>query len=390
MKKIFDVNLWWNDPPEYSIFPEGKPSASLALPTEPYELLDALEKVQLGPGDAPHWHISAYHLVNFVIDEKQGSIYELNALARQLSKLDDRQVLAYRGLVKLDAARNRRPAPLSLLIDMAYGTGCCRVLPEARDDRQLGRYCVENGLVPGLEGLPLELLGVLDYEGIGRKRRQGEGGVFVTENFTRPLGYVAQDGALADAHGGLDLVPLQPDYAILLNMAGPGGRTMQLGLPASPETLDGLLAGLSAADWSEIIWEGRDCRVPLLTGKIYDYGCEEGFGRAAIAFLNQLAEKLADMGPEDLAVCKAYLEACGCYGIADVGRLLDTPDEYRLASRAGTPAELAEETLYAILPEDQAALLVTYLDLEGYGQELARQRDGILTSYGLLEWKDRP
>lgn len=54
MKIIFDVNLWWNDPPEHSIFPEGEPCASLALPAGPYELLDALEKVGLEPGDEPH------------------------------------------------------------------------------------------------------------------------------------------------------------------------------------------------------------------------------------------------------------------------------------------------------------------------------------------------
>lgn len=390
MKIIFDVNLWWNDPPEHSIFPEGEPCASLALPAEPYELLDALEKVGLEPGVEPHWHISAYHLVNLAISEKQGSIYELDALARKLSDLDERQVLAYRGLVDLDIARNRRPAPLSLLIDMAYGTGCYRVLPEARDDRQLGRYCVENGLVPGLEGLPPELLRVLDYEGIGRKRRQAEGGVFVTEDFTRPLGYVAQDGALADAHGGLDLAPRQPDYAILLDVSGPGGRTMQLELPSGPEALAGRLAGLGVSDWSETMWDGRDCRVPCLTGKIYDYGFEKGFSGAAMAFLNRLAGKLADMGPEDLAACKALLEACGCDGIADAAPLLDMLDGYRLASRAGTPAELAEETLCAILPEEQAALLVPYLDLEGYGQALARHRGGALTSYGLLERKDGP
>lgn len=95
------------------------------------------------------------------------------------------------------------------------------------------------------------------------------------------------------------------------------------------------------------------------------------------------------MGPEDLTVCEALLEACGCDGIADASPLLDMLDGYWLSSRAGTPAELAEETLCAILPEDQAALLVPYLDLEGYGQALARRHDGALTSYGLLTGHDQ-
>lgn len=390
MKKIFDVNLWWNDPPEGSIFPEGEPCASLALPAEPYELLDALEKIRLEPGDAPHWHISAYHLVNTAISEEQGSIYELNALARKLSELDERQVLTYRGLVELDLSRNHRPAPLSLLIDMAYNTGCCHTLPEVRNDRQLGRYCVENGLVPHLEGAAAELLGMLDYEEIGRRQRQSEGGVFVKKDLTEVIGYVAQDGELADAHSGLDLALHQPDYAILLDVAGPGGGTMPLKLPAGPEVLDGLLAGLGAADWSEPVWDGRDCRIPQLTDKIFDYGSEEGFGGAAIAFLNQLAEQLADMDPEELAACKAHLETYGCYGIADAGPLLDTLGEYRLSSRAGSPVELAEETLSGLLPEDQTELLVPHLNLYEYGQALIRQRNGVLTSYGLLERKGRP
>jgi len=36
------------------------PCASLVLPATPYKLLDALEKIRLGPGDAPHWHIGNY------------------------------------------------------------------------------------------------------------------------------------------------------------------------------------------------------------------------------------------------------------------------------------------------------------------------------------------
>jgi len=59
-RKIFDVSLWVNDPPENSCCSHGMPCASLVLPATPYKLLDALEKIRLGPGDAPHWHIGNY------------------------------------------------------------------------------------------------------------------------------------------------------------------------------------------------------------------------------------------------------------------------------------------------------------------------------------------
>lgn len=394
-RKIFDVSLWVNDPPENSCCSHGMPCASLVLPATPYKLLDALEKIRLGPGDAPHWHIGNYCFASTVIamSEEQGSIYELNALAQKLSVLDERQTIAYQGLVELDHAKNHRSAPLSLLIDMACGTDSCRVMCEVRNDFELGKYCVKNGLIPNLKELPAELLGVLNYEEIGQQQRKAEGGIFLRKDSITTIGYAVQNSGLADAHKDLDLTLRQPDYTILLEVSGSWSeskrsrKVMPLKLPASQEALDDFLAGLGDADWKETAWEGLDCRVPVLTDRIWNYASEASYCGEAIAFINQMAEKLVYMSPAELQVCKALMEVCKS-DIADAGLLIDMLDEFHLTSQADTPDELAEETLSAALSEEQAALLIPHVKLQEYGEDILWQRGGAMTAYGLLERKD--
>ena len=151
--------------------------------------------------------------------------------------------------------------------------------------------------------------------------------------------------------------------------------------------MDDFLAGLGDTDWKETAWEGLDCRVPALTDCIWNYASEASYCGEAIAFINQMAEKLAYMSPAELPVCKALMEVCKG-GMTDAGALIDMLDEFHLTSQADTPVELAEETLSAALSEEQAALLLPHVKLQEYGEDILWQRGGAMTAYGLLERKD--
>ena len=81
------------------------------------------------------------------------------------------------------------------------------MLYEARSDEDLGRFYVDNGFVPETEDLPEAVYALLDYAKIGKKMREGEGGVFLRYG----SGYVTQVGDLKEEFKALELAPKAPD-----------------------------------------------------------------------------------------------------------------------------------------------------------------------------------
>ena len=184
----------------------------LELPAAPYELLDALERLQMPMDGKPDWDILEYndfpYLHIHLTDECD--LFQLNALADRLARLDERQKAAFEGLFQVEVSKKYGPIQISTIIDLAYSTDCCHVLSEVQNDSQLGRFYAENGFMPELDAIPDSVFQMLDFEMLGRKARMDEGGVFTSH------GYVTQDSDLEQVYDTLDLRLRRPDYAVLM------------------------------------------------------------------------------------------------------------------------------------------------------------------------------
>ena len=372
--------------------PDGCAEAFLNLPASPYEMLDAMDKLRLDDGKSVKFGIEEFYRFGSLVphlSEKYG-LHDLNALAQQLSESDDRQEIAFEGLLKMEAVEKGSPIGLPRLIGLACSTECCHVADEALNDAQLGRFCAENGFVPGVENLPDAVFALLDFERIGREHRQREGGVLVERDADHAGGYVELHSPLAEGYSLLKLPSQAPDYTILLEVSkgffdDPGydsEKTVPLKLPAAPEALDAALTALDVWDWRETGWRCLDCKVPALTDAISDN--EEG-----IDFLNHLAQRLADMEVRELNAYKALLSAAGCESLQQAEQLMDTLDQYIFSPQYSSPIEVAKGELSVILTEPDAAMLAPHLNLYQYGQALIRHCGGVLTPYGLIEREDR-
>lgn len=381
MDKIFRVYaIRENDP-------DSGAEAFLDLPASPYELLDAMDKLRLGEGEPLRVSVEEYY--HFDCLEKHLSekydLPELNALARKLSELDDRQAAAFDGLLKME----KDPIELPRIINLAYSTDCCHVVDEALNDSQLGRFFAENDFVPDVDDLPDTVFDLLDFERIGRELRQGDGGVFVERGADHPGGYVVRHSDVIDAYKTLELTPKAPDYTILLDVSKgffndpsyDSSKTVQLKLPASPEALDAALDGIETWDWREAGWGCLDCRVPALIDAISD--AEED-----IHFLNRMAQRLADMDAKTLTAYKALLEVKDCRDLQTADLLADTLDSYIFSPDQSSPIEVAKGELAVILCEREAAMIAPHLNLYQYGEALIKDCGGALTSYGLIERAD--
>lgn len=121
----------------------------LDLPATDYELLDALERLQLKPGDKPDWEIIAHTNFQFLHAHLTGEcdLYQLNALATRLSQMDSRDKIAFEGLFNMEVAKKYGPISVATMIDLAYSTNCCYVVENVCTDEQLGRFYAENGFI---------------------------------------------------------------------------------------------------------------------------------------------------------------------------------------------------------------------------------------------------
>lgn len=378
MDKIFNVYLYKADAPDSAAY------ANLELPAMPYELMDVLDKLRLNDGERMCCEIVEYKNFEYLFSPLDGALtlYEANALAQKLSQLDEYQRTVFEGLVKMEGT-NAAISP-QRIIDLAYSTDCCHVICEATNDKELGRFFAENGFVPGAEQLSDEFFEMLDFERIGRTFRQDGSGAFTSGGYVVKL-----SDWLNEAYAALDLTPVQPDYTILLEVSKgffndpeyDSDKTVQLKLPAGPEALDAALTALDVWDWREAGWRCLDCRVPSLTQAASD--------AQDIQEVNDLARTLESLPTEKLPAYKALLEAVDCQDIQSAQRLADTLDGYTFSPQLSSPAEAAKEELSRLMPEDKAEHLIPHLNLYRYGQEIMRNSNGQLTSYGMIERTDQ-
>jgi len=363
--------------------------ASLTLPASPYELLDALDKLRLDGNDCVKCGVDEYYsfssLAQFL--NEPNDLYELNALAQKLSELDDRQAVAFEGLLEMERRDKKGPVGLPRLIDLAYSTGCCHVVGEALNDSQLGWFCVENGFVPGTDALPDALFHLLDFERIGREHRRREGGVLVERDAEHPGGYVERHSDMVEAYKTLELTPRKPDYLFRVGIthhpdAEPEypSKITYLELPASQETLDSLVTELGNPGWMGTMFVSYDGLIPAVKDML--------MFTEDVPDLNRLAQKLAKLDPKALPAYKALLETANCHDLDKAEQLMDTLDEYILSPQFCSPIDVAKGELSVILAEWDAAQIAPHLNLYQYGQSLIQRCGGLLTDYGLIERKD--
>ena len=366
---------------------DSEAEAFLNLPASPYEMLDAMDKLRLSEGSDVKFRVDEYYrfgsLVPFL--SEPNDLCALNALAQKLSELDDRQEIAFEGLLKMEVEKKGEPIGLPQLINLAYSTDCCHVVDEALNDSQLGRFLAENGFVPGVDDLPDAVFDMLDFERLGRERRQREGGMLMERTADRPGGYVERHSDPVEAYKALNLTVSRPDYIFRIGItrhpdAAETGKIVYLDLPATEEQWQQAENELGDPGWLGTVMDSIDGLVPRLGDML--------MSTEDIPDLNRLAQRLADLPAKDVITFKAILEAADCRDLDQAEQLMDTLDEYIFSPQFSSPIEVAKGELSVILCDAEREQIIPYLNLYKYGQELIKDGGGVLTDYGLLERKD--
>lgn len=164
-KKIFGVYLAKLDAPN------SEAHARLELPASPWELHDAMDKVQLQENEELYLEIDDYYGFEYLaphLMELDASLNELNDLAGQLAVLGETEQEVFDGLLRLEIQRkvesNGGILTMQDLRNLAVSAGadCCHVVG-ATSDAELGRFYAENGFVEELDGLSDDVFEMLDF-----------------------------------------------------------------------------------------------------------------------------------------------------------------------------------------------------------------------------------
>ena len=256
------------------------------------------------------------------------------------------------------------------------------------NDSQLGRFYADNGFIPITENVPDSVYELLDFEALGRKARNEEGGVFVDRDTYGCFGYVVRHTDLIEAYKDMDLTPKKPPYTVLLELtkgwfhdsAYDSEKTVQLWFPSSPSAMDHALNELEAATWAEVSFQCVDCRVPALMDAVSSAN--------NVAEVNRFSQWLDNIPQEKLAGYKALLAATQCRDLQNAMMLMDALDSYIFTPSFSSPVDVARGELKVTMAESDAEILLPHVNLYTYGDALLQSQHAILTEYGVIERQD--
>ena len=381
-KKILRVYLAKNDTPYSAAY------AKLELPASPWEVWDAMEKVRLQTDDILYMEIEDYFAFEYLSPHLDGldiSLNELNDLAAQLAALDEVQGIAFEGMFSIEVQRkvnaNGGVITLQDLRDLAVSakTDCYHVV-DAADDAQLGRFYAENGFIPELDGISDGVFKMLDFAGIGRMMRHSENGVFVNSL------YVLRDGELTTAPPVQKTLTEKPGYLFRLTLGlHPDigdARTVTLDLPAAEAELLDAQTQLGTLNWENTVVLNYDGILPS-AAFFADLPAE-------LETFNEFAKAVQDIPfPEkQLPKLKALLEQFEVQDIGTAMLLTDHLADYILTPEISSPQETAIDQLHFMTDDHSVELLLPYVNLFAYGNEIIKGDNAVLSPYGLLHRED--
>ena len=381
-KKIFQVYLAKADVPNNDAY------ATLDLPASPWELWDAIEKVRLRDGEELYMEIEDYYDFSCLAPHLDGleiSLNELNDLAALLSALDEIQKVAFDGFLRMEVQHkvdtNGGVITLQDLRDLAVSakTDCYHVV-EAADDAQLGRFYAENGFMEELDGLSDDVFEMLDFGKIGKALRTGENGTFTRS------GYVVKHSELVTAPPCAKELPEKPEYLFRLTLGLhpdlEDDRTVTLELPASAEALREVQKQLGADGWEGAMVLDYDGIIPQ-AAEFADLPME-------LDAFNDFAEAVEAMPSREKQIpkLKALLEHFEVTDLATAAGLAEHIGDYILTPEISSPQEAAIDELNFTMDAHSAELLLPHVNLFTYGNEIIKDDNAALTSYGLLHRAD--
>lgn len=337
--------------------------ATLELPASDDFIKDALQRAHVKKG-------GGYQLNK-----------EVNRLAYQISRMDEERLETFEGAIILRAEEDcDTPITLKELINIAYNLDCFEFRPGVLNDTELGKICIENGMVELLNRLPDDVIELLDLEKVGEELRRSDQGTFTSKGYVfknkENFQMIYDGGQLPEIYD----VPTGTISLRVIVAKFPHEYGVWIDLPTTKRALEWALNELAEASF-------KSCLIVESTGAALPFPLT---GVEDIEDLNTLT-KLIDAFPDSrtLAKYKAALELEHCDDLALALDIAANLDSYNFDQEIFSPARYAEYLLEeaGFDTEDPA---FKWFDFEGFGERKLKEISYIPTAYGLISRNEIP
>ena len=332
--------------------------------------------------------------VDVLLDMEYETLSDLNELAEAtdgLSKADMEKLGAVVMLAEPKSAAQIKNLAESLdLFDFApgahspaeYGKYMIRQSGHFDYDENLDAFYdyAENGFMEELDGLSDDVFEMLDFGKIGKALRTGENGTFTRS------GYVVKHSELVTAPPCAKELPEKPEYLFRLTLGLhpdlEDDRTVTLELPASAEALREVQKQLGTDGWEGAMVLDYEGIIPQ-AAEFADLPME-------LDAFNDFAEAVEAMPSREKQIpkLKALLEHYEVTDLATAAGLAEHIGYYILTPEISSPQEAAIDELNFTMDAHSAELLLPHVNLFTYGNEIIKDDNAALTSYGLLHRED--
>lgn len=360
----------------------GYTGAVLELPASNYAIEDALQRAHVPEGGGYELHqfndCPAY-LADALIFSGDKTLEEMNLLAAQISRMNETQLGAYEGIVKLGQESDiDHPPGTKELINAAYNVDSFEFHPGVTNDYDLGAICMQDEMLDLIQDLPDEVYGLLDEEKVGQALRRNDQGVFTSQ------GYVYRSSKdWQEVYDGVHL-PEQPDshtglISLRLKTADSNSDRndgVWLELPADEQAMKWALLSLGENTFDACYIVGSRSILPSLE---YQIAGDEDIGK-----LNTLAKRIqAFPNSRTLAKYKAVLELEVCNDLDMELDIAENLDRYDYNPVIFFPEGYAEYVLKeAGFDTDDPAF--SGFDFRGYGERHLQRIGYVSTPYGSI------
>jgi len=205
-EKVMTITLMRSDlydSPSYT-------GAYLQLPAQQSEIQDALERARI-TGDQPYKIVECFNSQGEYLEfiPENPPLTELYFLARRISDLNDYEKLAFINRVSME----ENPPDMKKLINITYNLKEYHVVGGIGNDKDLGKFYIDNDMAEELQNVPDEALKYLNYEKIGRTYREAGKGQFINGSYV-----LSQNLEFEEVYDGIHLPeqPVDADYVFKL------------------------------------------------------------------------------------------------------------------------------------------------------------------------------
>ena len=298
---------------------------------------------------------------------REGELEKLNALAKRIEGLDERQRNILWGALDSESVNG-----FDDVLRISEHLDDYVLLPNINSDAELGRFLVDTGY----KDVPENVQPYLDYRAIGIEYYAEHCGAY------SPGGYVRRKGSVEQA--ARDRPALITLHLRTLEVPGTAGKPYRLPLPATEEELDRAKDELGVDYFTEATIDKIEFGRPELEQLIpQDCFCVED--------ANELALGIEEMMQKDGELLKylSVLSVMQPETLSDALHLaIDLDDYERVTENA---YEYGEQVLRRIGADDEIIEAIDgYMDFERFGED-SMVEDGVRrTGFGLVRCCSRP